>query len=203
MKISSKIPAFGDNYKIGYIGFTFHHNSVVSRGIAYFTRWARMNQIRVSHTLIVVERNRCVEAEKRTGVTEQPLDKYFDETKTSIFFRKPRRYKNALGLKIAETALEQVGSRYDKSLIIAQIMQGCLTGRWVRSIFGDKPDEFISYLLNSDDKWICSELAAYVLNSQPEYKNKGILRKPEFTIDPQELFEDDLIFCKWRGRLRT
>jgi len=178
MEITSRNPLYGDNYKIGYIGFTFHDKSIISQGIAYFTRWARMSQIKVSHALIVTGKNKCVEAVKKTGVTEQPLDKYFDETNTTIFFRKPRRYSEDIGRRIADTALTKIGCEYDKSLIIAQIMQGCFLGRWVRSVFGDKPDEFLSCLLNSDDKWICSELAAYVLDSQPEYRNKGILDKP-------------------------
>ena len=52
-------------------------------------------------------------------------------------------------------------------------------------------------MLNGKDKWICSELAAYALDSQAEYHDKGVLQKPDFTIDPQELFEDNRIFCRW------
>jgi hypothetical protein len=197
MNIKSLHPVYGKNYKIGYIGFTFDDASIVSHGIAYFTRWTRMSQIKVSHALVVTGDNQCVEALMGKGVVEQPLSKYFDNPKRHIFFRKPRRYTHQVGTRIAETAAEQVGAKYDRLLIAAQAMQGCFLGRWVRAVFGEKPDRFVSRLLNGKDKWICSELAAYALDSQPEYEDKGILQKPDFTIDPQELFEDDVIFCKW------
>jgi len=54
-------------------------------------------------------------------------------------------------------------------------------------------------LLNNEKRWICSELAAYCLDEQREYRGKGILAKPEDTIDPQELFEDETIFEPWKS----
>lgn len=197
MQITSHVPHYGVNYRIGYIGFTFNDSSMISRGIAYFTRWTRMSQIKVSHVLIVSGENKCVEALMGKGVVQQPLTKYFSKPHTHIFFRKPRRYTPDIGARIAKTASSQIGSKYDNLLIAAQGFQGCFLGRWVRAVFGDKPDEVVSRILNAKDKWICSELAAFALDSQHEYEDKGILKKPDFTIDPQELFEDKQIFCKW------
>jgi hypothetical protein len=45
--------------------------------------------------------------------------------------------------------------------------------------------------------WICSELVSYSLDQQPDYKDKGILARPDETINPQELFEDATIFEHW------
>ena len=56
----------------------------------------------------------------------------------------------------------------------------------------------LSKLLNNEKRWICSELAAYCLDEQREYRGKGVLAKPEDTIDPQELFEDEVIFEPWK-----
>jgi len=156
-----------------------------------------MSDIKVSHALIVTGDNECVEALMDKGVVSDKLTKYFEAPHTHIFFRKPRCYTDDIGDRIAASATTQVGLQYDKLLILAETMQGCFLGRWVRAVFGDKPDTFVSQMLNAKDKWICSELAAYSLDSQPEYQDKGILAKPDFTIDPQELFEDNTIFCDW------
>ncbi len=197
MKVRSLRPRYGVNYKIGYIGFVYDSTSMVSRGVAYFTRWKRMSDIKVSHVLVVTGRNECVQALMGRGVVKDPLSWYFDTPWKQIFFRKPRRYTPDVGRRIARAARSQVGAKYDKLLLAAQVIQGSFLGRWVRSVLGEKPEELIARILDSKDKWICSELAAYALDSQPEYADKGILKKPDFTIDPQELFEDDTIFCKW------
>lgn len=201
MEIQSRVPAYGDNYRIGYIGFSFDDASVVSRGIAYLTRWTRMGEVKVSHALIVAGDGLCVEAQMGRGVVVQTLDAYFDAPHVHLFFRKPRGHTAEIGGRIAAAARAQVGAKYDNLLIAAQAMQGCFLGRWVRAVFGDRPDEVVSRLLDDPTRWICSELAAYALDSQPEYADKGVLKKPDFTIDPQELFEDTEIFCDWKDRL--
>lgn len=201
MEIQSREPCYGDNYKAGYIGFSFNDASVVSNGIAYLTRWTRMSEVKVSHALVVAGDGVCIEAQMKTGVAEQPLANYFDDPHYHLFFRKPRGYTPDIGGRIAAAAKGQVGAGYDKWLIVAQAMQGCFLGRWVRAVFGDKPDERVSRFLNRPDKWICSELAAYALDAQPEYRDKGVLKKPDFTIDPQELFEDAELFEAWHDGL--
>ena len=37
------------------------------------------------------------------------------------------------------------------------------------------------------------------MNEQPEYKSKGILAKAGYEIDPQELFQDAIIFAPWNA----
>jgi hypothetical protein len=59
---------------------------------------------------------------------------------------------------------------------------------------GENPD---ARLFNKKRRFICSELAAYALNQQPEYHGKGILAQRPFSIDLQELFQDRVIFEPW------
>ncbi len=191
-------PIFGDNYKPGYIGFTHSDKSVISAGIAHFTRWSRLSDIHVSHVLVVTGENEAVEAVADKGVIKIPLTKYFDDPHSRIFFRKPKKLPAELGARIAGTALAQVGSRYDHLLLAAQVLEGSFLRRWIYSAFRDSPDHFVGRLLNRDDRWICSELAAYCLDAQPEYSDKGVLAKPHYAIDPQELFEDQEIFAAWK-----
>jgi len=199
LQTQSLPPSYGENYKSGYIGFTHTGGQVVSRGIAWFTRWSRLSDLHVSHTLVVTGENECVEAVMDKGVVKSSLDKYFNDTKTQIFFRKPRKCTNAIGTRIAETALAQVGTRYDHLLLAAQMLEGSFLRRWIHSTFRESPDRLVGSLLNRDARWICSELAAYCLDCQPEYADKGILAHPNYAIDPQELFEDEEIFAAWRN----
>jgi len=201
MRIRSLTPRYGDNYKLGYIGFTFNAASPVSRGIAYLTAWARMSEVAVSHALVVTGERRGVEAAIGKGVVERDLADYFENPAVHIVFRKPRRYTPAVGARIAKTARGQVGAGYDHLLVAAHALHGCFLGRWTRAVFGSAPETAVSRILNAPDRWSCSELVAYALDSQPEYADRGVLRKPDFTINPQELFEDAALFCAWRGRL--
>ncbi|MEI6277906.1 MAG: hypothetical protein WCQ16_00825 [Verrucomicrobiae bacterium] len=198
LSVQSLAPEFGENYKPGYIGFTHTGSSLLSTGIAYFTRWSRLSDIHVSHALIVTGENECVEALGGKGVVKSPLAGYFNDQKTQVFFRKPRKCTPALGQRIAETALAQVGTKYDNLLIAAQMLEGSFLRRWMMSHFHESPDHFVGRLLNRDNRWICSELAAYCLDCQPEYAGKGVLANPNYAINPQELFEDQEIFANWR-----
>lgn len=198
VKVECVAPRFGDNYRVGYIGFTHSSRDPVAKGIAHFTRWSRLSDIHVSHALVVTGEGECVEALIDKGVVKSPLSKYFDCSRTEIFFRKPRKLGSALGARIAEAALAQVGTRYDHLLLAAQMLEGSFLRRWILSAFRESPDHFVGKLMNREDRWICSELAAYCLDCQPEYADKGVLARPHYAIDPQELFEDHEIFAAWK-----
>jgi hypothetical protein len=191
-------PVFHKTHDIGYIGFTYFKESFVSQGIAYFTRWSKLSDITVSHALIVTGDNQCIEAlGEKDCVTISPLTKYFDNQKCSIFFRKPRGWTEDIGRRVAETALTQKDCKYDYNLIAADFVRGSFIGHLIDECFNGKPEDILTKLLNNDKRWICSELAAYALDEQPEYHDKGILNKEADTITPQELFEDGTIFEPW------
>ncbi len=195
--VQSLAPAFGDNYKPGYVGFTRTGSSQMSTGIAYVTRWSRLSDIHVSHVLVVTGNNECVEAVGGKGIVKSPLNKYFDDPKTQIFFRRPRKCTAAVGQRIAGVALAQAGIKYDDLVLAAQMLEASFLRRWMLSYFHGTPGQFLGRLLNRDNRWICSELAAYCLDCQPEYADKGVLAKPNHAIDPQELFEDQEVFASW------
>jgi hypothetical protein len=195
--IQSLEPAYGDNYKSGYIGFTHTGSTLLSTGIAHFSRWSRLSDIHVSHVLVVTGANECVEATGGKGVVKSTLDRYFNDPKTQIFFRKPRKCTQALGQRIAETALSQAGTKYETLIKVAQMLDGSFLRRWMMSHFRESPDHFVGHLLNRDNRWIAAELAAFCLDCQPEYADRGVLAKHRHAISPQELFEDGEIFSNW------
>lgn len=195
-------PVFHKTHDIGYIGFTYYNESFVSNGIAYFTRWSKMGEITVSHALVVTRENECIEAlAEKNSVKKSPLTKYFDDPKCAIFFRKPLKWTPNIGGRIADTALTQNGCKYDYSLIAADLLKGTVGGHFldilIKGCFKGHKEDILTKLLNNDKKWICSELAAYAMDEQPEYQDKGILNKECDMITPQELFEDGTIFEPW------
>ena len=192
-------PVFGVNYKAGYIGFVYYGDWITSRGIAYFTRWARMSEVKVSHCFVVACKNDVIEALMKPGVVVDHISKYFEDPHCQVFFRKPHGWNQDLADAIVYTAAGQVGDKYDLSLIVTQALQGTFLGKAINKLFKGKPDEFLSRLSDDADRWICSELCAYCLDEQPSLRDRGILAKPVNTIDPQELFEDPDVFEPWKA----
>ena len=152
--VQSMEPAYGDNYKPGFLGFTQTGSSMLSVGIAHFTRWSRLSDIHISHVLVVTGENECVEAVAGKGIVKSTLDRYFADPKTQIFFRKPRKCTQGLGQRIAETALSQAGTKYDTLVTVAQMLDGSFLRRWMISHFRESPDHFVGHLLNRDNRWI-------------------------------------------------
>lgn len=201
-RIEERSPVYGVNYNKGYIGFTYTNDNIIAKGIAYFTRWARMSDIRVTHALIVTGEDQCIEADaSKNCVTEGTLQHYFDDPHCQIFFRKPKNLTSKIAKKIVDLAKEKKGEKYDLKSIITHAISGSFAGRCLHHLLRGQFENELSEILNAPKEWICSELAAYVLDEQIEYKDKGILKQPNATISPQELFEDSVIFDPWRDGL--
>lgn len=201
MKITSIEPVYGNNYKKGYVGFLNYDKSIVSRGIAHFTGWNKISNIHVTHTFFVVDEEYCIEADAFANCVKLTLLKtYFDNPECQIFFRCPIELNEEIANNIVEIALNEIGKKYDFKAILTQALSGSFAGRLLDRLLVGKFEEQVSEILNDADRWICSELVAYVLNEQPQYKNKGILKHPHAGISPQEIFEDSTIFIPWNDR---
>ena len=196
LEIKSLTQEYGVNYNQGYIGFTYDTENIVSIGIAYFTQWDRMSDIKTSHTFIVSGENECIEAHGEGGVERSNIKKYFDNEHCLIFFRKPIKLENNIE-GIIQTASQKIGEKYDFDLIKAHLAVGTILGNLFNRLSGNKLEDFLASKFNHPDQWICSELVSYSLDQQPDYKDKGILARPDETINPQELFEDATIFEPW------
>lgn len=191
-------PAYGDNYQMGYIGFIHHFEpGFVSKGIAYFQGPPAYGDIRVTHALVVVGDNTCVEANP-SGVEESSLSKYFDDETLAIVFRKPRNWHPSMGQLIADEARTHIGDKYAYSLIVAQALAKSKLGRLLNNWFKNKPDSWVSKFLDKGNIQYCSELAAKSLKAVPELRNQGILQADARTIDVQELFGSKAVFEDWK-----
>ncbi len=197
LRIQSVTPEFGENYKPGFIGFTYSGSSAPSRGIAYITRWSRLSDISATAALVVTGENEAVEIGRQGRVAKVALDRCFEDPKTQIFFRKPKKYSPALGLRIAGTALAQVGTRLDELILAASLLEGSFLRRWLMSQFRESSQRFAATLRAAETGWLSAELAAYCLDAQPEYADRGCLAEPRCAIMPQRLFEDGELFASW------
>jgi hypothetical protein len=197
IQLVSRAPSYGENYGAGYIGFTYTQSNILSLGIAYFTRWSRMHDIKVSHALVVTGENECIEAHMEGGVKRTKLDTYFNDAHCQIFFRKPKDLTPEQAKGIIHAAEDHLGCAYDIDLIAAQLQVNSITGQMIRHRLIPNLEETICQRRDHLDRWICSELAAHCLDSLPAYHDKGVLAHSDATIDPQELFEDDRIFEAW------
>lgn len=200
LEMEEHCPSYGRDYNPGYIGFTYTNKHIIAKGIAYFTRWANMTDIRATHALIVTGKNQCVEADaSKNCVTEGTLQHYFDNPHCQIFFRKPKGLNKTIADKMVKLAKEKVGEQYDFASILTHAISGSFAGRCLHHLLRGEFENELSKILNSPKKWICSELVAYVLDEQDEYRDQGILEQPNATISPQELFEDSVIFEPWKN----
>lgn len=200
LQVQSLPPRFGENYKSGYIGFVDTSADAASKGLAYFTRWSRLSDVHVSHAVVVSGENTCVEVLAGKGVVRTPLEKYFNDPKVRLFFRKPRKCSTSVGERIAAAAEAQVGVRSDQLILAARMLENSFLQRWIRSAFAQNSDRFLGKLLNQDTRWLGGELAAYCLDAQPEYADKGLLAGPQVSVDPQHLFEDQDLFAAWKSQ---
>jgi hypothetical protein len=120
MKINSLAPKFKKNYDIGYIGFTYNKSDITSIGIAYFTDWVRMSDIKVSHCFIVTGEDELIEASFKEGVREDTISKYFDDPNVQVFFKKPKMnggYPFDQLSNVADSARYYLNTKYNYSAI--------------------------------------------------------------------------------------
>ena len=193
-------PSWGNNYKKGYIGFCYYPSSFFSQAIAKVTKYCNYSGINISHVLIVTGENTCIEADAPSRkVIESPLTKYFDDEKRIISFRKPRNLTDIAANEIAALAKSKVGCGYEYAQIVGHLGKSLPGIKQFNKLTHNFFVDIISCLIDNKDKFICSELAAYSLKHARswEYRNKGILSRLTTRVNPQELFEDRVIFSDW------
>lgn len=193
-------PKYGENYKKGYIGFCYYPTSFFSKAIATVTKYCNYSGINISHVLIVTGENKCVEADAASRkVIESPLTKYFDNPERIISFRKPKEMTEQVGNEIAMLAESKLGCGYEYAQIAGHLGKSLPGIKQFNKLTHNFFVDIISCLIDNKDKFICSELAAYSLKHAQswQYRNKGILSRLTTRVNPQELFEDRVIFTDW------
>ena len=187
-------PVYGKNYGRGWIGFN-HSGSWMSFTIGVLTRPHRRTQIPISHAFVVTGEDECVEAGFGEGVKWTKLSEgYFHNPDQYVVFRKPRGLTPEIADRICDLAERQIGTKFDYSILANALIQNTFLNLTIEKIPGLSVKDYLARIMDSPDRYLCSELAAYVLADQPEYEGLGVLAHPAGAIDPQRLFEDDVVF---------
>lgn len=197
MNILSVKPEFGTNYDVGYVGFTYNSQSIISNGIAYFEHWSAMKDIKVSHVLVVAGEDLTIEALPE-GVVYGSLKHYFDDPHTQIFFRKPVGWNREIGRELVQECAKYIGEKYGYSLIVAHALSNSLVGHFINKLFKGAPDRWVSRLLDARRQKICSELLVTAMKSFPMWAQH--LPHPANVYDPKELLLSP-VFKRWKTQL--
>lgn len=198
-------PVFGIDYNIGYIGFT-NTGGGIADAIAYGERWERYKlncrdvvEPAVTHVFVCTGENAGIEAHLETGVAKFSLLKYSMDPNCKLYFRRPRGWTPELGARIAAAAATPYpqgpfGCSYDMGLIVADSLSDTIVGHSMNALTLGASKRSLCWMLGRKDRRICSQTGAQCLAMQPEYRGKGCLAQPLNTIDPQQLFEDLILF---------
>ena len=190
------VPAiFGDNYTIGDIGFQFTDNSFISQGIVYFTDWEAMSDIVVSHSFIVTDRDKCVEA-LGAGVVESPLIPRFSDPHVHITIRRPVGLTIQRGMAIRTKAAQLLGTPYDFSLIGGMVVANSRLIRWLPTDIYMPYRRAVCQLFHTIGKLICAGASVKSLLAVLEYV--AALPEKYYVYDPQMLFENTEVFKTWK-----
>ena len=174
----------------------------MSRTIAAVTKHRRETGITVSHAFVVTGEDECVEAAYSKGVIRSRLSvSYWPFDDRYLIFRKPRNLTDELAEQICASAEQQVGAEFDKLSMGQSLVDNTFLHYTIGQLPGVDSSDFMAKLLDDPDRYVCSELVAYVLNSQSQYRDQGVLKHPGGAIDPQRLFEDDVVFEPLRATI--
>lgn len=168
------IPIYGINYNTGFEGFSIKTDSILSKGISWFTR-KETNKFTPSHCFYVLNEYEGIEADWN-GIVRFPLSKYFAENYICVF-RKPNNYTEVKTQINSDFHLSCVGQRYDYRLLF---------GHFLYQLTRIKK---FKIWLDNKAIYICSELGATGILKA--YGKVGLLRfKKPNQINPNELFLD-------------
>lgn len=199
-ELEDMIPEYNVNYGIGYVGFCYDTKSFVSKMIAKLTNYCSDTGIKISHALIVIDENYCIEADAVSKkVIKAPLSKYFNNPDKIISFRKPKEMNVDIARKISETAISKLGCPYEFKQIVSHAKNSLPAIHQFNKITRNFFVNIAAIIFDNPNEFICSELVAFCLKSADSWKyhNKGILSRPTCRVNPQELFEDKTIFKDW------
>lgn len=195
IKLEIEKPVFGENYNIGYIGFS-NNDSVIAKAIKWGTKYDKRGKIEASHALIIISETECIEALADQGVVISPLSKYFDSNEFDIIFRCPKGYSQDFAQQLIEIAKEQIGSPYSKKAIVSSVFRRLFAGHIIDLLTKDKLWDVLCENHFGKQTFICSGLVAYCLQKIPnwKYNSSGALKRKFGGINPNELLYDDKIF---------
>jgi len=184
-------PTYGEDYKEGYIFFSYTSNDIVSEGIALFQSYEDVLHQPLSHCGVISGPNMCVEATDPKVMESNFIEKYVNDPHTIVFLRKPKDLTPQGASIVVSTARQYLGKKYAYLGVVGSALYVMLTA-------GYKCFSFLRYFrnpLNPKDQLFCSELVANAL--LPVEGKTGCLKYDPTNIYPITLFDDDTLWSEW------
>jgi hypothetical protein len=185
-------PIYGQDYKDGYVFFSYTTGSIVSAGIALFQSYEDVLHQPLSHCGVISGPNMCVEATDPKVMESNFVEKYVNDPHTIVFFRKPKDLTPADGKIMVDTSRKFLGKKYSYLGIAGSALYVFLTA-------GYKCFPWLRYYrnpLNSKNTLFCSELVAEAM--RPVKGKVGCLKYDPSNIYPITLFDDKVIWSDWK-----
>ncbi len=185
-------PKFGTDYQPGHVFFSYDNDSLVSAGIALFTR-SEQTQIKVSHCGVIDLNGQAIEADESVGHVARSnfKEKYIDDPTKIVFFRELKDFSPKVVHDLVHYMLAQSGRGYAYAGIVGSAIYVLLTRAytkwpWLR---------YVPNPMNGTGEVFCSELVAECLRSV--IGKHGCLTYHPSNIYPQTLFDDTVIWKPW------
>ena len=189
-------PVYGEDYKEGYVFFSYTTENIVSAGLALFQACEMKSGLPVSHCGIISGTGRCLESTTPTTREDDFIREYVNDPHTIVFLRKPKGWTPEMAQKMIAQGRKHIGEKY--------AYLGLL-GSAIRIIFswGFKLFPKLRYKddpLNSDKTTYCSEYVALCMRAGGMGKVGCLAYNPE-NVYPSTLFEDKEIWTDWNANI--
>lgn len=185
-------PKFGVDYQPGHVFFSYDNDSIISAGIALFTR-SEQTKIKVSHCGVIDLNGQALEADESVGFVARSnfKEKYIDDPTKIVFFRELKNFSRKNVHDLVHLMLMQSGKKYAYAGIVGSAIYVLLTKAyskwpWLR---------YVPNPLNGTGEVFCSELVAECLRDV--VGKLGCLSYHPTNVYPQTLFDDAVIWKQW------
>jgi hypothetical protein len=192
MTILEKLPVYRETYGLGWTGFISRKNDFIAAGINWFSHWSEISGIPITHTFIIAEVDKTIEA-LSDGVVYGSLEKYLNDPDVALLVRQPVGYTLDMGQRIVDKAVLHIGEKYNNWLIAADAISNTFLGHYINHLTHGRLQDVLTKYADTPTKEICSKLVALAMN-QHETAAFGVLANPAWEIKPIDLWEDEFIY---------
>lgn len=188
-------PVYNEDYKDGYVFFSYTKRDFISAGIALFQACEMKSGHPISHCGIISGPGRCLESTTPTTMESDFVKKYLEDPNTIVFIRKPKNYTSEMAQKMIEEGRKHIGEKYSYLGLLGSAIRVVIS--WGFKLFSKlryKQDP-----LNASDRTFCSEYVALCMRAG--MGKMGCLEYHPENIYPSTLFEDDVIWADWNENI--
>jgi len=188
-------PVYGEDYKEGYVFFSYVTKNLISSGIALFQSSEMTSGLPISHCGVICGPGHCLESIIPATTESDFIKKYVEDPHTIVFLRKPKDWTPEMAQKMIEEGRKHIGEKYSYCGIIGFMFRTVLS--WGFKLFSKL--RYKDNLLNTDSTTFCSEYVSLCMRTG--MGKVGCLAYNSENIGPSTLFEDKEIWADWNANI--